>query len=98
MTELVDDDVVEHLGRGEHETPVEGDRPAWRARAPERPLVGDPNAPERDADPRCLFLGDPGDELARGCTCIGLADRERTEPEPRNVPAPLRRDPVALRL
>ena len=41
VAELVDDDVVEHGVRREHEPPVEGERPARRARAPAGALVAD---------------------------------------------------------
>ena len=43
VAQLVDDDVVEHLGRREGEPPVQRDRAAWRARAPAGPLAGDPD-------------------------------------------------------
>jgi hypothetical protein len=51
MAELVDDDVVEDLERGEHQPPVERDRTARRARAPKRALIADsqPRVPDAEA-------------------------------------------------
>src|SRR5919205_4533055 len=43
VAELVHDDVVEHLEGREHESPVEGERAAGGAGAPERPLAADPD-------------------------------------------------------
>ena len=50
VAELVDDHVVEHLVRREDQPPVEGERAARGARAPERPLAADVDAGERDAE------------------------------------------------
>ena len=56
MAELVDDDVVEHLERGEHQPPVERDRAARRAGAPKRALIADSQPRLADADAGRLFL------------------------------------------
>ena len=63
VAELVDDHVVEHLGGREHESPVEGERAAGRAGAPQRALGADPDAPVRDPEPLGLLLGEGRNEL-----------------------------------
>ena len=57
VAELVDDDVIEHLKRRQHEPPVEGERARGGAGAPERALVADLNPPVSDAEPLGLLLG-----------------------------------------
>ena len=52
VAELVHDDVVEHLERGEHEPPVERERPGRGARPPARALVADRDARHLDARAR----------------------------------------------
>ena len=63
VAELMDDDVVEHLEGREHESPVEGERAARGAGAPERSLAADPDAPVRDPEPLGLLLGEGRNEL-----------------------------------
>ncbi len=93
VTELVHDHVVEHLERRECEPPVEGERAAWGARAPERALSSDPDPAELDADARGLLLGQPRDELSRGPTRLRLADRARVEAQSWHLATPLILDP-----
>src|SRR5439155_4299403 len=95
MAELVHDDVVEHLGGREHEAPVEGERAAPRAGAPERALVPDPDSSARDADARRLLFDDGREDLARSDARLGLAHAETLEAEPRNLAPPLMLDPGA---
>jgi hypothetical protein len=57
MTELVHDHVVDDLERREYEPPVEGERAAWRARAPEGALPTDPDSAIFDADALAMLLG-----------------------------------------
>src|SRR3954471_12563384 len=76
MTELVHDHVVEHLDGRQHESPVEGERAAGRARPPERPLVSDADAPVGDAEPVGPLVGESRDELPCSDARLRLADRE----------------------
>ena len=57
VTGLVHDHIVEHLERCEHQPPIEGERAAWRARAPESALPSDTDSAVLDADPLSLSLG-----------------------------------------
>ena len=57
VTELMHDHVVEHLERREYEPPVEGERAAWRARAPESALPSDTYSAVLDADAVALLVG-----------------------------------------
>jgi hypothetical protein len=54
VAELVDDDVLEHRARRDHEPPGERERAARRARPPARALVGDPHTAVHHAEPRRL--------------------------------------------
>ena len=56
VAELVHDHVVEHFGRREHQSPVEGERAARRAGTPERALSSDTDSAVLDADPLSLVL------------------------------------------
>jgi len=56
VAELVDDDVVEYLERRKHETPVETERAARRAGAPQRALVTDPDPANSDTEPFGLLV------------------------------------------
>src|SRR5205807_361750 len=94
--ELVHDHVVEHPERGEHQSPVEGERAARRARAPECPLPSDANAPVRDADALALLLGERRDDLTRADARLRLADRTLLEAESRYLASPLLHDPPLL--
>src|SRR4051794_22376675 len=96
VAELVDDDVVGHLERRQHEPPVEGERAARRAGAPSSPLVPDPDPPVGDADPPCLVLRQPGDEPPGSVAPFRLAHLEAFQPEAWYLAAPLLLDPAAL--
>src|SRR6476646_6624555 len=62
VAELVDDHIVDHLARRQHEAPVERECAARRARPPQRPLTPDPETPVGDADPAGLRIGDLCDQ------------------------------------
>ena len=64
VAELVHDHVVEHLERRQREPPVEGERAACGARAPDRPLPTDADPLVGDPDPRGLLVGQHRDEFA----------------------------------
>src|SRR5918912_301406 len=85
VAELVHDDVVEHLEGREHEPPVEGERAAGGARAPQRALAADPDPRVLDAESLRLLLGQRGDELAGGDARLRLPHRAPLEPEPRHL-------------
>ena len=93
MAELVHDHVVGDRERREHESPVERERPCRRARAPERPLVADPDAAIGDLQPWRFLVREHGDELAGGSAGLGLADPEGLEPEARDLAGALLLDP-----
>ena len=57
VTELMHDHVVQHLKRREYEPPVEGERAAWRARAPQSALPSDTDSAVLDAYALGLLLG-----------------------------------------
>lgn len=57
VTELVHDHVVEHFERREYQPPIEGERAAWRARAPESALPSDTDSAVLDPDALSLLLG-----------------------------------------
>ena len=57
VAELMHDHVVQYPKRCEYEPPVEGERPAWRARAPESSLPSDTDSQVIDADALSLLLG-----------------------------------------
>ena len=59
VTELMHDHVLEDLERREYEPPVEGERAAWRARAPKSALPSDTNSAVLDADALALLYGQP---------------------------------------
>ena len=98
VAELVHDDVVQHLGRCEHEPPVEGDRPAPRARAPEGALPSDSDPAVLDADALRLRARQSRNERARARTRPRLTDRRWVEAESRHLATPLILDPRALLL
>ena len=98
VTELVHDHVVQHLERREHEPPVEGKRPARRARAPESALPSDTDPAVLDTDARGLLPGQRRDELSRGRTRLRLTDRGWVEAQSRHLATPLTGDPQALLL
>ena len=58
VAELVHDHVVEYLYWRQDEPPVEGERAACRARAPERPLASDSDPLVYDPEPLGLLLGE----------------------------------------
>ena len=68
VAELVHDHVVEHREGRQHEPPVEGERAAGRAGAPERSLAADPDALVGDPEPLGLLLGERP-RRARGRRC-----------------------------
>src|SRR5699024_9291096 len=96
--ELVHDHIVQHLGRREDETPVEGERATWRAGAPDGALPSDTDPAVRDADVCRLLVCQRRNDLARGTTRLRLTDRRRVEAEPRHLPMRLILDPQALLL
>ena len=96
VTELMHDDVVQDVGRCEHEPPVERERAARRARAPERSLPSYADSAVRDADARRLLLGQRRDELSRGQPRLRLTDQEWIEAQSRHLATPLSLDPEAL--
>src|SRR5207302_1523470 len=98
MAQLVDDDVVEHLVRSEHEPPVERERASRRAGSPERALGTDVDAAEGDAERLGLLVCDRGDELARGRARFRLAHGARAQAEPRDLAGALLLDPGPLLL
>src|SRR5258708_33839800 len=97
MTELVDDDVVEHLEGREHEPPVERQRPGWGAGAPERALVANLDLSVADAERQGLLVEHHRHELARRAPPLVLVDRELVQPEPRYLPRSLALDPFQVR-
>src|SRR3954449_7843553 len=74
VADLVDDDVVEHVGRREHEPPVEAERALARARAPAAALVAERDALVGDAECGGFGLRDQRD--ARTCLAPPLLLRE----------------------
>jgi len=98
VAELVHDHVVEHLGWREHEPPVEGERPASRARAPEGALPCDTDPAVLDADPLRLRLRRRLNELSRSRTRLRLTDNRWVEAEARHLATPLLLDPRARSL
>ena len=63
VAELVHDHVVEDLERREYEPPVEGERAAWRARAPKSSLPSNPDSAVLDTDALGLALGQRRNEF-----------------------------------
>jgi hypothetical protein len=96
VAELVHDHVVEHLVGRQHEPPVEGERAARRAGAPERALAADPDAPIGDVEPLGLLLGEGRNELPSADSRLRLADREPVQSQPRHLAPPLLLDPGPL--
>src|SRR5213592_3792518 len=74
VAELVDDDVVEHLERGEQQPPVERDRASRRGRAPSRALVADAQPLDLDSQGLALAEDDRGGDSA-GLLAIPALDR-----------------------
>jgi hypothetical protein len=93
VAELVDDHVVDHLERGQHETPVERERSTRRARAPERPLGSDPDCPVGDADSPRLCRGEVCDQSARPTPPSRFGQREVGQPQARHLASALLLDP-----
>jgi hypothetical protein len=93
MAELVDDHIVDHLARGQHEAPVERECAARGTRAPQCPLGADPDPPVGDADPPGLCIGDLCDQPPRPATPIRFAQCDFVQPEARYLAAALLLDP-----
>src|SRR5262245_4980096 len=81
MADLMDDDVVEHVVRSEHETPVEAQRTGARARAPAGPLVAQRDALELDFERLRLRLRDQRDARAGFAPPLRSGETESIEPE-----------------
>lgn len=96
VAELVHDHVVEHLGGGQHEAPVEGERPLRGARAPDRALAADPDPLVGDSKLHRLLLGDPRHEPPGAGARRRLADRVTLQSQPRHLTTPLRLYPSPL--
>jgi len=96
VTELMHDHVVQDAGWCEHEPPVERERAARRARAPERSLPSYSDSTVLDADALRLLPGQRRDELSRGQPRLRLADEGWIEAQSRHLATPLILDPEAL--
>ena len=98
VAKLMHDHVVQHLQRCEYEPPVEGERAAWRARAPKSALPSYTDSEVIDADALSLLLGQRRNEFSRCRTRLGFADGGWVEAESRHLPTPLILDPRTLLL
>ena len=98
VAELVDDHVVEDVERRQHETPVEGERSARRARAPAGPLVADLDPPVGDPEGLGLLVDEHRHELSRPAARLVLDDGAFVEPQAWHLLGALARDPAAVRL
>src|SRR5947208_12131969 len=83
VAHLVDDDVVEHVVRREHEPPVEAERTRAGARAPARPLVAQRDALVLDAERPSFRLRDQRDACARLAAALRCGEAKPVEPEGR---------------
>ena len=96
VTKLVHDYIVEHLGRREHQPPIEGERAAWRARAPESALPSDTDPAVLDADALSFLLRQRGNEFSCARSRLRLADPGRVEAKSRHLAQPLLHNPRPL--
>src|SRR4051794_40934772 len=81
MTDLVDDDVVEHVVRREDEAPVEAERAGRRAGSPAAALVAQRDARVGDAERGRLRLREERDARERLAPALLGGQREPVEPE-----------------
>jgi hypothetical protein len=104
VAKLVNDHIVDHVRRRQHQPPIEGKRAPRRARAPQGPLSSDPDPPVRDTDTPGLLLGQLRDEPPRSDPPLSLAHVELIEAEARHLaalllldpPTPVRKDTIDL--
>src|SRR5262249_30803046 len=81
VADLVDDDVVEHVVRGEHEPPVEAQLALRRARAPPAALVAHDDAAVAHAERDRLGLCDQLAARTRLAATLFFGERQPLEPE-----------------
>src|SRR4029453_12375700 len=91
---LVNDHIVDHVRRRQHQPPIEGERAPPGARAPHGPLSSDPDPPVRDTDEPGLLLGQLRDEPPPSDPPLALGTL--VEAEARHLAAPLPLDPRTL--